>query len=49
MCIRDSHSFEQLGYEEISRVLDIPVGTVSSRIHGARRRLAAALQRRGLA
>ena len=42
------HSFEQLGYEEISRVLDIPVGTVSSRIHGARRRLAAALQRRGL-
>lgn len=42
------HGFEQLGYEEISRVLDIPVGTVSSRIHGARRRLAAALERRGL-
>ena len=42
------HGFEQLGYEEIARVLDIPVGTVSSRIHGARRRLAAALQRRGL-
>ena len=42
------HGFEQLGYEEISRVLDIPLGTVSSRIHSARRRLAAALQRRGL-
>jgi RNA polymerase sigma-70 factor (ECF subfamily) len=42
------HSFEQLGYEEIARVLDIPVGTVSSRIHSARRRLAASLQRRGL-
>lgn len=42
------HGFEQLGYEEISRVLEIPVGTVSSRIHGARRRLAAALERRGL-
>ena len=42
------HSFEQLGYEEIARVLDVPVGTVSSRIHGARRRLAASLRRRGL-
>lgn len=42
------HSFEQLGYEEISRVLDIPVGTVSSRIHGARRRLEASLRKRGL-
>ncbi len=40
------HSFEQLGYEEIARVLEIPVGTVSSRIHSARRRLAAALQSR---
>lgn len=42
------HGFEQLGYEEIARVLDIPVGTVSSRIHTARRRLAAGLQRRGV-
>jgi RNA polymerase sigma-70 factor (ECF subfamily) len=42
------NSFEDLGYEEIARILDIPVGTVSSRIHNARRRLAAALQDRGL-
>ncbi|MCY3735477.1 MAG: RNA polymerase sigma factor [Gemmatimonadaceae bacterium] len=42
------HGFEQLGYEEIARVLDIPVGTVSSRIHTARRRLAAGLQGRGV-
>ena len=42
------HGFEQLGYEEIARVLDIPLGTVSSRIHTARRRLAEGLQRRGV-
>lgn len=42
------HGFEQLGYEEIARVLDIPVGTVSSRIHTARRHLATGLQRRGV-
>jgi len=33
------NSFEELSYEEISRILDVPVGTVSSRIHAARRKL----------
>lgn len=39
------NSFEELGYEEIARVLDIPLGTVSSRIYAARRKLAARLRR----
>ena len=42
------NSFEELGYEEIARVLQIPVGTVSSRIHNARRRMAEALRRHDL-
>tara|TARA_B100000686_G_scaffold327272_1_gene386028 strand:- start:1144 stop:1761 length:618 start_codon:yes stop_codon:yes gene_type:complete len=33
------NSMEELSYEEISRVLDIPIGTVSSRIYSARRKL----------
>jgi RNA polymerase sigma-70 factor (ECF subfamily) len=41
------NSFEELGYEEIARVLDIPVGTVSSRIYAARRKLAARLPKLG--
>jgi RNA polymerase sigma-70 factor (ECF subfamily) len=41
------NSFEELGYEEIARILDIPVGTVSSRIYAARRKLAARLRRLG--
>jgi RNA polymerase sigma-70 factor (ECF subfamily) len=41
------NSFEDLGYEEIARVLDIPVGTVSSRIYTARRKLAARLPNLG--
>jgi RNA polymerase sigma-70 factor (ECF subfamily) len=39
------NSFEELGYEEIARILDIPVGTVSSRIHTARRKLAGQLRK----
>ncbi|MEW6750151.1 MAG: sigma-70 family RNA polymerase sigma factor [Candidatus Latescibacterota bacterium] len=42
------NTFEALSYEEIARVLDVPVGTVSSRIHSARRRLMRGLQERGL-
>ncbi|MEE2658115.1 MAG: sigma-70 family RNA polymerase sigma factor [Candidatus Latescibacterota bacterium] len=38
------NSFEELGYEEIARVLEIPVGTVCSRIHTARRRLVSAFR-----
>ena len=41
------NSFEELGYEDIARVLDIPVGTVSSRIYTARRKLAARLPKLG--
>ena len=33
------NSFEELSYEEIARVLQVPLGTVSSRIHAARHRL----------
>ncbi|MBQ38266.1 MAG: hypothetical protein CME04_17925 [Gemmatimonadaceae bacterium] len=41
------NSFEELGYEEIARILGIPVGTVSSRIYTARRKLASRLRRLG--
>ena len=30
------YDIEQMGYEEISRVLNVPVGTVKSRLHRAR-------------
>ena len=33
------NSFEELSYEEIARVLNVPIGTVSSRIHAARKKL----------
>jgi len=33
----------ELSYEEIADVLEIPVGTVRSRLHGALQRLRAAL------
>lgn len=39
------NSLDQLSYEEIGRILGIPVGTVSSRLHAARRRLRQALAR----
>ena len=38
------NSFEELSYDEISRILDVPVGTVSSRIHSARSKLKARLK-----
>lgn len=34
---------EGLGHEEIAQVLGVPVGTVWSRLHGARKKVAAAL------
>jgi len=42
------NSFEELSYEEIARILDIPLGTVSSRIYSARRKLLRALRQREL-
>ena len=33
------NSFEELSYDEIARLLQVPVGTVSSRIHSAREKL----------
>lgn len=42
------NSMEELSYDEISRVLQIPIGTVSSRIYSARRKLLPKLRRHGL-
>ena len=33
------NSLEELSYDEIARVLQVPLGTVSSRIHSAREKL----------
>ena len=42
------HGFDELGYDDVARILQVPVGTVCSRIHSARRKLAEDLHRRGL-
>lgn len=41
-------NFQELSYEEISRILGIPEGTVMSRLYYARRALHEALRERGL-
>ena len=38
------NTLEDLGYDEIARILEIPVGTVGSRIHAARRKLVVMLR-----
>jgi RNA polymerase sigma-70 factor (ECF subfamily) len=42
------NSIEELSYEEIGRILRIPLGTVSSRIYSARKKLAKKLQEHDL-
>ena len=42
------NSLEELSYEEIGRIMDIPAGTVGSRIHAARRKLVHELRRHNL-
>ena len=39
--------FHDLSYNDIAQVLDIPIGTVMSRLHGARRQLRARLEEGG--
>ncbi|MDP7690597.1 MAG: sigma-70 family RNA polymerase sigma factor [Vicinamibacterales bacterium] len=39
--------FHDLSYSDIAQVLDIPIGTVMSRLHGARRQLRAQLEEGG--
>ena len=39
--------FHDLSYSDIAQVLGIPIGTVMSRLHGARRRLRAQLEEEG--
>ncbi|MBQ42076.1 MAG: hypothetical protein CME15_06415, partial [Gemmatimonadetes bacterium] len=42
------NSLEELSYDEIARVLQVPLGTVSSRIHSAREKLSRKLAERDL-
>ncbi len=45
--ILEMHYFEGLSYEEISREMDVPIGTVKAQLHRAREAMSAMIIKTG--